>query len=103
MIGGGGVFVQNGPLPKLSSIRRAQFQNGSRAETVHIKNDPLLWSYSKINILFFFFTVIITKQFFFHSDVNNDTNFGDMNRERMSAKCKFVGTFLPVDLYSSPT
>ena len=87
----------------------AQFQNGHRAETAHIKNDPLLWSYLKI-IRFFYrhfdykISLFVCVCFFFFSDVTNNTNFGVMNSERMPAKiCKFVETFLPVDLYSSST
>ena len=91
---------QNRPLPKRSSIKMAQFQNGPRAETAHIKNGPLLWRYLKI-IRFFYrhfdYEIVF---FFFHSDFTNNTNFGVMNTERMPAKiCKFVVTFLPVDLY----
>ena len=96
---------QNGPLPKWSSIKMAQFQNGPRAETAHIKNGPLLWCYLKI-IRFFdrHFDYKISLFVFFHSGFTNNTNFGVMNTERMPAKiCKFVETFLPVDLYSSPT
>ena len=86
----------------------AQFQNGPRAETAHIKNGPLLWSYLKI-IRIFYRHFDYKKKFcfvllFFYLDVTNNPDFGDMNRERMPAKiCKFVETFLPVDLYSSPT
>ena len=87
-------------------MKMAQFQNGLRAETAHIKNDPLLWSYLK-SIRFFYRHLdykISLFVFFFHSDFTNNTNFGVMNTERMPAKiCKFVETFLPVDLYSSPT
>ena len=70
-----------------------------------MKNGPLLWSYLKI-IRFFYrhFDYKISLFVFFYSDFTNNTNFGVMNSERMPAKiCKFVETFLPVDLYSSPT
>ena len=81
----------------------AQFQNGPRAETAHIKNGLLLWSYLKI-ITFFYRHFDYKIRFFFSLGCTNNTNFGDMNRERMPAKiCKFVETFLPVNLYSSPT
>ena len=82
----------------------AQFQNGPRAETAHIKNGPLLLSYLKIIRFFYRHFDYKIRFFFFHSDFTNNTNFGVMNTERMPAKiCKFVETFLPVDLYSSPT
>ena len=84
----------------------AQFQNGPRAEMAHIKNGPLLWSYLKIFRFFYrhFDYKISLFVCFFHSDFTNNPNFGVMNTERMPAKiCKFVETFLPVDLYSSPT
>ena len=92
---------QNGPVSKW------QFQNGPRAETAHIKNGPLLWSYLKIFRFFyrhFDYKISLFVCFFFHSDFTNNPNFGVMNTERMPAKiCKFVETFLPVDLYLSPT
>ena len=93
---------QNGPLPKRSCIKMTQFQNGPTAETANINNGSLLFSYLKI---IRFFLPHFDYIFFFHSDVTNNTYFGDMNRrEKMPAKiCKFVEIFLPFDLYSSPT
>ena len=77
---------------------------------LYIYYGPLLWSYLKI-IRFFYrhfdykiSLFVCLFFFFFHSDFTINTNFGVMNSERMPAKiCKFVETFLPVDLYSSPT
>ena len=93
----------NGPLPKRSCIKMTQFQNGPTTETAHINNGSLLCSYLKI-IRFFYRHFDYKISFFFHSDVTNNTYFGDMNRERMPAKiCKFVEIFLPFGQYSSHT
>ena len=102
--------VQNGPVSKWPSSKPA-------AEPKRLIYGPLLCSYLKISI--FYTVILITKYgiffffFFFFCccccccfsfEVINNTNFGGMNRERLHAKvCEFVDTFLPVDLYSSPT
>ena len=80
----------------------AQFQTGPRAETAHVNNGPLLCNYLKI-VRFFYRHFDYKIRIFLHLNVTNNTNFGDVNRERLLATiCEFVETLLPVDLYSSP-
>ena len=93
-------------------LKTAHFQNGPvskwhSSKTAHIKNGPLLSSYLKIIRFFYrhfdYKISLFVWFFFFLSDFTNNMNFGVVNSERMPAKiCKFVETFLPVDLYSSP-
>ena len=75
-------------------VKKAHFQNGlvskwPSSKTAYINNGSLLCSYLKI-IRFFYRHFDYKISFFFHSDVTNNTYFGDMTCIHLLHKKSYI-------------